>query len=69
MKELVSSDAPKRIKSIQFGVLSQQEIVDLSQLEVVDRSLYQQGVAERKATVGGPNDSRLVSRCGCRMPA
>ncbi|KDN52100.1 beta and beta-prime subunits of DNA dependent RNA-polymerase [Tilletiaria anomala UBC 951] len=59
MKELVASDAPKRIKGIQFGVLSQQEIVEMSQMEVIDRSLYQQGTTERKPMVGGPNDQRL----------
>ncbi len=50
MKEMVSSDAPKRIKAIQFGVLSPQEIVDLGQMEVVDRTFYTQGPVPSTST-------------------
>lgn len=45
MKELVSNNRfpehPKQIKGIRFGLLSPQEITELSELEVCNRELYQ----------------------------
>ena len=51
MKELVVQDAPKKIKSIQFGVMSKQEIVNLAELEVVTRDIY--NLPDRQPRVGG----------------
>ncbi|KAN0062318.1 DNA-directed RNA polymerase III subunit C1 (rpo31) [Thecaphora frezii] len=59
MKELVSQDAPKKIKHIQFGVLSQQDIVNMSEIEVTTRDLYTIGEAERKPVANGVLDRRL----------
>ncbi|PWN51206.1 putative RPO31-DNA-directed RNA polymerase III, 160 kd subunit [Violaceomyces palustris] len=59
MKELVSQDAPKKIKHIQFGVLSKQDIVNMSEIEVTAHNLYTVGQAERKPVVNGALDRRL----------
>lgn len=61
MKEIVSHDAPKKIKHIQFSVLSQQDIVQISELECVTRELYRVGEAEKTPMKGGVLDRRLVS--------
>jgi len=76
MKELVPQDAKKRIKHIQFGVLSQQEIVGMSELEVTTRDMYEtsqggervpieHGVLDRRM---GVSDKRsLCDTCGLKM--
>ena len=58
MKELVTQDAPKKIKHIQFGVLSQQDIVNMSEIEVTTRDLYTIGET-RKPVSNGTLDRRL----------
>lgn len=61
-KEQVLDRPPKRIKSLQFGILSPQEIVAQSVVNVVDRNLYDldRPVGKpRKATTDGPLDPRL----------
>jgi DNA-directed RNA polymerase III subunit RPC1 len=59
-KELVKQDAKKRIKHIQFGVLSQQEIVGMSELEVTTRELYNIGPGgERTPMENGVLDRRM----------
>ena len=73
MKELVVQDAPKKIKSIQFGVMSKQEIVNLAELEVVTRDIY--NLPDRQPRVGGVLDRRMgvsdnvstCETCGHRM--
>ena len=50
--------APFPSRSIKFGVLSPQEIYQLSEFEVVTRELYQ--VPNREPTVNGCLDPRLV---------
>ncbi|KAG9025228.1 hypothetical protein FRB95_010388 [Tulasnella sp. JGI-2019a] len=57
-KELVSSAAPKRIKSIQFSMFSSQEVVKLSEFEVTQRDLYTTG-PQRTSTPHGVLDRRL----------
>ncbi|PWN44236.1 beta and beta-prime subunits of DNA dependent RNA-polymerase [Ceraceosorus guamensis] len=68
MKELVVQDAPKRIKHIQFGVLSAQEIVNVSELELLTKDLYTvtdnpiasaTGLPERTPAENGPLDRRM----------
>ena len=59
MKQLVSQDAPKKIKHIQFGVLSKQDIVNMSEIEVTTRDLYTIGESERKPVANGTLDRRL----------
>ncbi|PKI83673.1 hypothetical protein MVES_002587 [Malassezia vespertilionis] len=66
MKELVMQDAPKKIKNIQFGVMSQAEIMNLAELEVVTRDIYD--LPNRQPRVGGVLDRRMgvsdkVSTC------
>lgn len=61
MKDLVSHDAPRKIKHIQFGVLSQQDIVKISELECSSEKLYNIGPGERRPVRGGILDRRLVS--------
>ena len=66
-------DAPKKIKSIQFGVMSKQEIVNLAELEVVTRDIY--NLPDRQPRVGGVLDRRMgvsdkvstCETCGHRM--
>lgn len=61
-KANVTSDAPKRIKSLQFSVFSPQEVVQLSEFEVTHRDLYvagENGLGKMPA-VGGLLDRRLV---------
>ncbi|KAF9349052.1 hypothetical protein BGX26_012591 [Mortierella sp. AD094] len=66
MKEQVLEQAPKKIKQIQFGVLSPQEIVNVSEFEVTQRDLYT--VQDRQPVKYGMLDLRLgtsdkVSTC------
>lgn len=54
MKELLRlNDAPKRIQSIHFGLLSPQAMSELSELEVCNRELY--------SVVGGPSGSKPLA--------
>lgn len=53
---------PKTIKHLQFGVLSPQEIVALSEVEVSDGSLYSVGGVDRMPQARGVLDRKLVSR-------
>lgn len=57
-KEQVVEDAPKIIKELHFGVLSNQDIINQSQLELADRRLYD---LERGRSVleYGPLDKRM----------
>ncbi|KAI7830730.1 hypothetical protein BC939DRAFT_392603 [Gamsiella multidivaricata] len=57
MKEQVLEQAPKKIKQIQFGVLSPQEIVNVSEFEVTQRDLYT--VQDRQPVKYGMLDLRL----------
>ncbi|KAG0249377.1 hypothetical protein BG011_009370 [Mortierella polycephala] len=57
MKEQVHEQAPKKIKQIQFGVLSPQEIVNVSEFEVTQRDLYT--VQDRQPVKYGMLDLRL----------
>ncbi|KAF9975704.1 DNA-directed RNA polymerase III subunit [Actinomortierella ambigua] len=57
MKEQVVDQAPKKIKQIQFGVLSPQEIVQVSEFEVTQRDLYT--VQDRQPVKYGMLDLRL----------
>ncbi|KAF9569256.1 hypothetical protein EC968_002626 [Mortierella alpina] len=57
MKEQVHEQAPKKIKHIQFGVLSPQEIVNVSEFEVTQRDLYT--VQDRQPVKYGMLDLRL----------
>lgn len=53
-------------KHIQFGVLSQQEIVNISELEVTHRDLY--NIQDRTPVVNGVLDRKMVrssSFCQC----
>lgn len=61
-KEIVTDTAPKRIKYLQFGILSPQEIVAISEFEANQRDLYQLGGAgaERTPFENGVLDRRLV---------
>ncbi|KAF2234341.1 beta and beta-prime subunits of DNA dependent RNA-polymerase [Viridothelium virens] len=60
-KEQVRHEVPKRIKELRFGVLSKQEIVKQSVLEVNDRNIYDLAAvgSERHLTKNGPNDARM----------
>lgn len=63
-KELVVDTAPKRIKYLQFGILSPQEIVAMSEFEATQRDLYQlggPGGGVRQPAPNGVLDARLVS--------
>ncbi|KAF9141755.1 hypothetical protein BG015_001176, partial [Linnemannia schmuckeri] len=57
MKEQVHEQAPKKIKQIQFGVLSPQEIVNVSEFEVTQRDLYT--LVDRQPVKYGMLDLRL----------
>lgn len=54
--------APKRIKYLQFGILSPQEIVAISEFEATQRDLYKLGGpgGQRIPASNGVLDSRLV---------
>ncbi|KAI9297500.1 beta and beta-prime subunits of DNA dependent RNA-polymerase [Neoconidiobolus thromboides FSU 785] len=73
MKEHVSNSAPKKIKYIQFGVLSQTEIQNLSEFEVYQKDFYHPG--ERLPVEYGVLDRRLgisdkinsCETCGLRL--
>lgn len=61
-KEQVLDRHPKRIKSLQFGILSPQNIVSQSVVNVADRNLYDLDRPlgqPRKQTANGPLDERL----------
>ena len=61
-KEQVLDRQPKRIKSLSFGILSPQDIVSQSVVNVADRNLYDldRPVGQpRKQTANGPLDGRL----------
>ncbi|KXT03047.1 hypothetical protein AC578_672 [Pseudocercospora eumusae] len=61
-KEQVIDNVPRRIKSLQFGLLSPQDIVANSVSQIVDRNLYDlqlQPGAPRNVTKQGPLDPRL----------
>jgi DNA-directed RNA polymerase III subunit RPC1 len=62
-KEIVVDTAPKRIKYLQFGILSPQEIVAISEFEATQRDLYKLGGAggARVPATNGVLDARLVS--------
>lgn len=76
MKELVPQDATKRIKHIQFGVLSPQEIVGMSELEITTKDMYCIGESGERAPIPhgvldkrlGVSDKRsLCETCGLKM--
>lgn len=58
-------NAPKKIKYLQFGVLSPQEIVGISEYEATQRDLYQLAGngSDRIAAPNGVLDRRLVRCC------
>ncbi|RVX75368.1 hypothetical protein B0A52_00721 [Exophiala mesophila] len=61
-KELVVHSVPKVIKELQFGVLSDQDIINQSQVELVDRRLFdleKDGGNFRKYAEYGPLDKRM----------
>ncbi|GAB7350023.1 hypothetical protein MBLNU459_g0697t1 [Dothideomycetes sp. NU459] len=61
-KEQVLDRPPKRIRELHFGVLSNQEIVKQSVVEVSDRNVYDLGAAPggaRALTRHGPLDGRM----------
>lgn len=63
VKDIVVDNAPKRIKFLQFGILSPQEIVAISEFEANTRDLYQideKQPAVRKQAPNGVLDLRLV---------
>jgi len=58
----VDENAPARIKHIQFGIYSNQDIVNQAVLEVSDRNVYDLAPAAdntRKLTKNGPMDMRM----------
>ncbi|ORZ16350.1 hypothetical protein BCR42DRAFT_414870 [Absidia repens] len=57
MKEQVLDNTPKRIRFIQFGVLSPQNMVKISEFEITQRDLYQH--ESRVPVPGGVLDRRL----------
>ncbi|CAE6465940.1 unnamed protein product [Rhizoctonia solani] len=57
MKEIVASVNPKKIKHIQFGLLSAQDVVKISEFEVTHRDLYT--AEDRLPVKNGPLDRRL----------
>lgn len=62
IKEQVEDAVPKRISELQFGVLSHQDIVRQSVVEVSDRNVYDLGSvpgAPRTLTSNGPMDPHL----------
>jgi hypothetical protein len=60
-KLYVSSNAPKRIKEIQFQPMKAQQIVRISEFQAVSHEMYQLGDAGKTPKVGGILDTRLVS--------
>ncbi|KAF2726289.1 beta and beta-prime subunits of DNA dependent RNA-polymerase [Polychaeton citri CBS 116435] len=61
-KEQVLDNTPKRIKALNFGILSAQDIVSQSVASVADRNLYDFGTlpgGKREITKNGPLDERL----------
>ncbi|KAK9768440.1 DNA-directed RNA polymerase III subunit C1 (rpo31) [Basidiobolus ranarum] len=73
MKEHVVESAPKRIKHIQFGVLSPQQMMKLAEFEVTQRDLYnipdrtpvKHGVLDMR--LGTSDKSALCDTCGLKM--
>ncbi|KAF2485067.1 hypothetical protein BDY17DRAFT_246987 [Neohortaea acidophila] len=63
-KEQVLDQAPKRIKALQFGLLSPQDIISQSVLSISDRNIFDFDTShsagqKRGLTQNGPNDPRL----------
>ncbi|KAL8872081.1 MAG: hypothetical protein Q9174_002232 [Haloplaca sp. 1 TL-2023] len=58
VKEQVVDSLPKRIKELQFGLPSCQDIINQSVLELCDRDLFDQ-TKERTPRVNGPLDPRM----------
>lgn len=58
VKEQVVDTVPKRIKALQFGILSSQDIVNQGVLEVSDRNLYDLA-RDRAVQSDGPLDARM----------
>ena len=63
-KEQVPTSVPKRIKALQFGLVSPEDIIAQSVLSVQDRNLFdvnqdQKASQRRLITKHGPNDERL----------
>jgi DNA-directed RNA polymerase III subunit RPC1 len=61
-KEQVIDQVPKRIRSLQFGLLSPPDVVSQSVVQIVDRNLYDISTtvgAPRTLTRRGPLDQRL----------
>ncbi|KAH0032308.1 hypothetical protein KCU80_g10493, partial [Aureobasidium melanogenum] len=61
-KEQVIDRPPKRISELEFGVLSNQDMVKQSVVEVSDRNVYDLGTGpggKRTLTAHGPLDGRL----------
>lgn len=54
----VVDDAPKVIKGLQFGVLSNPDIINQSQVELADRRMYNLDEG-RNVAVYGPLDPRM----------
>ncbi|KAF0416431.1 beta and beta-prime subunits of DNA dependent RNA-polymerase [Gigaspora margarita] len=72
MKELVLETAPRKIKHIQFSVLSPQEIVKNAQLAVTHRDLFNENRAPMESGVldtrlGTSDHDILCETCGERM--
>ncbi|SGZ27725.1 BQ5605_C026g10173 [Microbotryum silenes-dioicae] len=73
VKALVQDAAPKRIKHIQFSVLSSQEIVAISEFEANQRDLYKaedrspvpHGVLDRR--LGTSNKTDRCETCGLAL--
>ncbi|KAI5480363.1 DNA-directed RNA polymerase III subunit RPC1 [Pseudohyphozyma bogoriensis] len=73
MKTLVSDAAPKRIKHIQFSVLSSQEIVSIAEFEANQRDLYKHedhspfphGVLDRR--LGTSDKTSRCETCGLTL--
>jgi DNA-directed RNA polymerase III subunit RPC1 len=61
MKEtFVDKDIPKRIKHIQFGVLSPQEIWQYAEIEICNKDMYESSGGVRKPAKHGCLDPHLV---------
>lgn len=58
IKQQVVDDVPKVIKALQFGVLSNNDIVNQSQVELADRRMYNLDEG-RKIAEYGPLDRRM----------
>ncbi|MCJ1475052.1 hypothetical protein MMC13_003712 [Lambiella insularis] len=68
MKEQVVDSVPKRIKELKFGILSKQDIINYSVLEVCDRNLFKIEEHDKELRLNGPLDARLgpytkIQRC------